>query len=74
MPQVIGYALLNIFGKFNDPLEPAQDPGERVVLNEGNFQLPVILATPDRSQPLSVTSMPISSRLPCASLLVCIST
>ncbi len=45
-------------------------PSEHCTLNRGAFQLPILLSTLDRSNPLSVQSLPWESRLPCASLLV----
>lgn len=68
--QVLGYALLNVFGALDAPEEQPVDPSEPCTLNRGAFQLPILLSTLDRSHPLSVHSLPWESRLPCASVLV----
>lgn len=68
--QVVGYALLNVFGILGSPLDQPVTTTQKAVLNAGKFQLPIRLGAPSRDQPLTARTLDPAPCVPCASLLV----
>ena len=68
--QYLGYSVLNVFTKQGSAEQPSDANLSQFCLNEGAFQIPIMLGVPAKADGISAKCLLKYKRLPCATVLI----